>query len=48
VIVTPHTAAFTEESVVRMAVHAAEGVISVARGEPQRWSVDLKGLASGP
>jgi D-3-phosphoglycerate dehydrogenase / 2-oxoglutarate reductase len=48
VVVTPHMAAFTEESIVRMAVHAAEGVISVARGEPPRWPVDLKGLASGP
>jgi len=48
VVVTPHMAALTEESVVRMAVHAAEGVISVARGEPPRWSVDLKRLASGP
>ncbi len=48
VIVTPHMAAFTEESVVRMAVHAAEGVVSVARGELPRWSVDLKGLVSSP
>lgn len=48
VVVTPHMAAFTEESIVRMAVHAAEGVISVARGEPPRWRVDLKRLASGP
>lgn len=48
VIVTPHMAAFTEESVVRMAVHAAEGVISVARGEPPRWPVDLNALAGGP
>jgi len=47
VVVTPHMAAFSEESIVRMAVHAAEGVISVARGEPPRWPVDLKGLASG-
>ena len=48
VVVTPHMAAFTEESIVRMAVHAAEGVISVARGEPPRWPVDLKRLASDP
>jgi D-3-phosphoglycerate dehydrogenase len=47
VVVTPHMAAFTEESIVRMAVHAAEGVISVARGEPPRWQVDLKSLTSG-
>jgi D-3-phosphoglycerate dehydrogenase / 2-oxoglutarate reductase len=48
VIVTPHMAAFTEESVVRMAVHAAEGVISVARGGPPRWPVNLNTLTSGP
>jgi D-3-phosphoglycerate dehydrogenase / 2-oxoglutarate reductase len=48
VVVTPHMAAFTGESIVRMAVHAAEGVISVARGEPPRWPVELKGQASGP
>jgi D-3-phosphoglycerate dehydrogenase len=48
VVVTPHMAAFTKESIIRMAVHAAEGVISVARGEPPNWPVGVKGLASGP
>jgi D-3-phosphoglycerate dehydrogenase len=48
VVVTPHMAAFTKESIIRMAVHAAEGVISVARGEPPNWPVGVEGLASGP
>ena len=41
VVLTPHMAAHTEASMIRMAVHAAEGIISVARGEEPRWPVRL-------
>jgi D-3-phosphoglycerate dehydrogenase len=39
VLLTPHMAAHTTESLARMAVHAAEGIVAVARGEQPRWPV---------
>jgi D-3-phosphoglycerate dehydrogenase len=39
VVLTPHMAAHTTESLARMAVHAAQGIISVARGEDPEWPV---------
>jgi D-3-phosphoglycerate dehydrogenase len=41
ILVTPHMAALTREAVRRMAVDAAQEIISVARGEEPRWSIDL-------
>lgn len=39
VVLTPHMAAHTRESLTRMAVDAAAGIISVARGERPQWPV---------
>ncbi|GAB3267008.1 hydroxyacid dehydrogenase [Arthrobacter pigmenti] len=41
VILTPHTAAHTTESIERMAVHAAQGIVDVAHGKEPQWPVPL-------
>jgi D-3-phosphoglycerate dehydrogenase len=41
ILVTPHMAGLTREAFRRMAVDAAQEIISVARGEEPRWSIDL-------
>lgn len=45
VILTPHMAAHTAESMVRMAVHAAEGIIAVAQREKPRWPLNFPAVA---
>lgn len=48
VILTPHMAAHTDESMVRMAVHAAQGIVSVAQGAEPRWPVQLPETQPAP
>ncbi|GAB2962904.1 hydroxyacid dehydrogenase [Amycolatopsis acidiphila] len=43
VLLTPHMAAHTGESLARMAVDAANEIIAVSRGEQPRWPVPLPG-----
>lgn len=40
IIMTPHTAALTQESMDRMGLHAAMGIHSVLSGEKPEWSVN--------
>lgn len=39
VLITPHMAAHTQESLDRMATHAAEGIVAVLQGREPRWSI---------
>lgn len=39
VVLTPHMAAHTSESMIRMAVHAARGIIAVANHQEPQWPV---------
>ncbi|MET1155344.1 NAD(P)-dependent oxidoreductase [Arthrobacter sp.] len=41
VLLTPHMAAHNNESMIRMAVHAAQGIIAVAEGREPQWPVGL-------
>ncbi len=40
IIVTPHSAALTWESMDRMALHAAQGIHDVLSGKPPRWPIN--------
>lgn len=39
VLLTPHMAAHTQESLDRMAIDAAEGIVAVLQGRKPRWSI---------
>lgn len=39
VVLTPHMAAHNDQSMIRMAVHAAEGIIAVAENRAPQWPV---------
>ncbi|MDI6870814.1 MAG: hydroxyacid dehydrogenase [Bacillota bacterium] len=39
-VLTPHSAAHTEEAMVNMAVHAAQGIVEVLNGRPPTWPVN--------
>jgi D-3-phosphoglycerate dehydrogenase len=39
IILTPHTAALTDGAMVRMAVHAAQGIVSVMQDQEAQWPV---------
>ncbi|MFQ5793682.1 MAG: hypothetical protein ACE5JP_01360 [Candidatus Bipolaricaulia bacterium] len=38
--ITPHMASHTHEALMRMATHAAEGIVEVLRGERPRYPVN--------
>lgn len=46
-IATPHLGATTRESVLRMALHAAENLVKILRGEPCEFVVNADLLAAG-
>ena len=44
VVVTPHMAAHTKESMIAMAVHAAEEIVRVLSGQEPKWCVNWQDL----